>query len=230
MEITNSKTVFIEYSSARKGQHFMTVVQTVNHERIIIGRIYRDYNPETKKTYYQAYDFNGDQLFGNGLDISELKNKFKKTGKFMADMVIGIRKAARQVNIKPEKNQDRSRVNDIKTIRDKKNGRDKEKTKDPEKEKISEKNKLNQMEKEQDEKNYVQYKDLGNVIDKEQENIKSHDGPESTSNPENTNQAEQEDQSQESEKSDREMELAEIREDNDDREQDMDGPDQDMDL
>jgi hypothetical protein len=230
METTNSKTVFIEYSSARKGQHFMTVVQTVNHERIIIGRIFREYNPEIKKTYYKAYDFQGNRIFGDSLDISELKNKFKKSGKFLSDMVIGIRRANLKVNLKRQVNQNPARVNDIKSIRDKKNGRDKGKTKDPEKEKVSERTKLNQMEKEQDEKNHVQYKDLGNVIDREQENNKSHEVPESTSNPESTNQTDQEDESQETEKSDREMELEEIRADNDDREQDIDGPDQDMDL
>jgi hypothetical protein len=230
METTISKTVFIEYSSARKGQHFMTVVQTVDHERIIIGRIFREYNPEIKKTYYQAYDFNGDRIFGNGLDISELKNKFKKSGKFLADVVIGIRRANLKANFKPQINHNPARANDIKSIRDKMNGRDKGKTKDPEKEKVSEKTKLNQMEKEQDEKNHVQYKDLGNVIDREQETNHSHEVPESTSNPESTNQADQEDQSQETEKSEREMELEEIRADNDEREQDIDGPDQDMDL
>lgn len=228
METTTSKTVFIEYSSARQGQHFMTVVQTMNHERVIVGRIYRDYNPETKKTYYRAYDFAGNQVFVNCFDISELKNKFKKSGKFLAEVSLATRKQARQVNLKLPNDQKVSRINDIKSIRDKKTDKEKLKTKDQEK--VSEKTKLNQMEKEQDEKNHVQYKDLGNVIDKEQENNKSHDILESTPNPENTSQADQEDQSQEDEKSDREMELAEIREDNDDRAQDMDGPDQDIDL
>ena len=45
-----------------KGQHFMTAVQTVDHQRIIIGRIFREYNPEIKKTYYHAYDFDGNQF------------------------------------------------------------------------------------------------------------------------------------------------------------------------
>jgi len=230
METTNSKTVFIEYSSARKGQHFMTVVQTVDHERIIIGRIFREYNPEIKKTYYKAYDFNGDQIFGNGFDISELKNKFKKSGKFMADMVIGISRAALKVNFRPPINQNPVRVNDIKSIRDKKNVRDKRKEKYPEKEKLSEKTKLNQMEKEQDAKNPVQYKDLAHIIEGEMGNDRPQEKTESVQNPENTDKANQEDQFQETEKSERESELEEIRADNDDREQEMDGPDQDMDL
>jgi len=208
----------------------MTVVQTVDHERIIIGRIFREFNPEIKKTYYQAYDFAGNQIFGNGIDISELKNKFKKSGKFLADMVIGIRRAALQVNIRPRMNQNRSRVNDIKTIRDKKNDKDKGKTKDPEKEKVSEKTKLNQMGKEQDSKNPVQYKDLAHIIEGEMGNARSQEKTESTQNPENTDKANQEDHFQETEKSEREMELEGIRADNDDREQDIDEQDLDMDI
>lgn len=228
METITSKTVFIEYSSARKGQHFMTVVQTINHERVIIGRIFREYNPEIKRSYYQAYDFAGNQVFVNCFDISELKNKFKKSGKFLAEMSLATRKLARQEPRRLPNNQKGSRINDIKTIRDKKTDKEKEKTKDQEK--VSEKTKLNQMEKEQDAKNPVHYKDLGNVIKAEQGNNKSHEVPKSTSNPENTNQADQEDQGQETGKSEREMELEEIRADNDEREQDIDGPDQDIDL
>lgn len=227
METTKSKTVFIEYSSARQGQHFMTVVQTVDHERVIVGRIYRDYNPEIKKTYYRAYDFNGDQIFGNGYDISELKNKFKRSGKFMADIVLATRRVSRQEKVRFPINQKNTRENDIKSIRDKKTDKEKEKTKAPEKEKLNEKAKLNQMEKEQDEKNAIQYKDLGHLIEGEKVYEKSQEKVETNSNQENTDQK---DQSLESEKSEREMELEGIRADNDDREQDIDEQDLDMDI
>ena len=219
METTNSKTVFIEYSSARKGQHFMTVVQTVDHERIIIGRIFREYNPEIKKTYYKAYDFNGDQIFGNGFDISELKNKFKKSGKFMADFVLATRRVARQENIRLPNNQKATRINDIKSIRDKKTDKEKGKTKVPEKEKLNEKAKLNQMEKEQDVKNAKQYKDLAHLIEGDKAYERPQENDKAESNPENTDQ---EDQSLEGEMSEREMELEQIRDDNEDREQDQD--------
>jgi hypothetical protein len=212
MATQEGKTVFIEYSTAKKGQHFMTVVQTMNHERVIVGRIYRDYNPETKKTYYRAYDFAGNQVFVNCFDISELKNKFKRSGKFLAEVSLATRKQARQVNIKLPNDQKVSRINDIKTIRDKKAGKEKEKTKDQQKDKVSEKTKLNQMEKEQDAKNPAQFKDLANIIDKEMDNDRSHEKSESSSN--------QEDQSLEEEKSEREIELEEIRADNEDRDQD----------
>jgi hypothetical protein len=217
METTTSKTVFIEYSSARKGQHFMTIVQTMNHERVIVGRIYRDYNPETKKTYYRAYDFAGNQVFVNCFDISELKDRFKKSGKFLAEVSLATRKQARHVNLKIPNDQKVSRINDINSIRDKKTGKEKEKTKDQQKDKDSEKTILNQMEKEQDAKNPTQYKDLANIIDEETENDRSHENSESSSNHEDSYQ---EDQALEEEKSERETELEEIRADNEDKDQD----------
>jgi hypothetical protein len=218
METTTSKTVFIEYSTARKGQHFMTVVQTLNHERVIIGRIYRDYNPETKKTYYRAYDFDGNQIFFNVQDISELKNKFKKTGRMLAEGKIATQKVAKEKNAKFPPSQNAIRKNDIQAIRDKKIGKDKEKTKNPDKQNTADKAKLNQMEKEQDSKNSVKYA-----------NEKSPDQAKAGISSENSKPEEQ-NKEPEIEKSDREMELEEIRADNDDREQDIDGPDQGIDL
>jgi len=218
METTTSKTVFVEYSTARKGQHFMTAVQTLNHERVIIGRIYRDYNPETKKTYYQAYDFEGNQIFFNTQEISELKNKFKKTGRMLAEGKIASQKVAREKNEKFPPSQTAPRRNAIQAIRDKKNDRERGKTKNQEKENLTEKAKLNQMEREQDEKNSVKYG-----------NEKSPDQSKAGLNSENPKPEEQ-NKEPEIEKSDREMELEQIRADNDDREQDIDGPDQDIDL
>jgi len=219
METTNSKTVFIEYSTARKGQHFMTVVQTIDHERIIIGRIFREYNPEIKKSYYQAYDFNGDQIFGNGADISELKNKFKKSGKFLADMAIATRKLARQQNVKLLNPQKEIRKDDLKAVRNKKTEKDKEKTKDPEKGKITEKSKLNQMEKEQDAKNSVQYKDLAHIIDKEMGIDRPSEKQEAGPNPENEKQEDK--NLEETEMSERDLELEQIRSENEERDQDI---------
>ena len=229
---TNSKTVFIEYSYARKGQHFMTVVQTIDHERITIGRIFREYDPDFKRTNYQAYDFAGNQIFFNTNDISELKNKFKKSGKFLADANLATQRASRQQNVRIPTNQKTARTNDIRALRDKKTDIEKGKTKTPEKEKITEKTKLNAMEKEQDEKNATQYKSLGRLIEGEMANHqRSQENNKADSNLENTNQKDQsqENENLESEKSDREMELEEIRADNDEREQDIGGRDQDMD-
>lgn len=84
MELKRSKTVFIEYSSSEKGQHFMTVVQNVDHKRIIIGRIFRDYDNNNKKMQYRAVDWAGNQVFVDTKDISALKAKFIENGKTMA--------------------------------------------------------------------------------------------------------------------------------------------------
>lgn len=220
METTNSKTVFIEYSSARKGQHFITVVQTIDHERVIVGRIFRDYNPEIKKTYYQAYDFNGDQIFGNGCDISELKNKFKKSGKFMGDIVLATRRAARQENVRFPNNHKTNRIHDIKSIRDNKTNKEKEIRKDPEKEKTSEKTRLTQIEKEQDAKNHIQHRDLAHLIEEDKPIDMPKEKGEPSTKVENPNQEEQSLET-EDEKSERELELEQIRADNEDREQDL---------
>lgn len=248
MEITNSKTVFIEYSSARKGQHFMTVVQTINHDRVIIGRIYREYEPKTQKSKYMACDFEGNQIFFDTHDLNELKNKFKKSGRFLAEGKLATQKVAKQKNEKFPYSQNALRTHDIKAIREKKFDRGKGITKTPEKQNPSEKTKLIQMEKEQDTKNSIKYQtepnmktgDNSNEKSPEQlvaglhseninQNVKSLDQRETGSTSENTNQKEQFTEP-ENNKSDREMELEEIRADNDDREQDIDGPDQDIDL
>jgi|GEM_PF-1438920 len=234
METITSKTVFIEYSSARKGQHFMTVVQTLNHDRVIIGRIYREYNPETQKSKYMACDFTGKQIFFDTPDLNELKNKFKKTGKFLAEgtratQKMALQKMAIQKKEKFPYSQNALRTHDIKAIREKKFDRGKGITKTPEKQNPSEKTKLIQMEKEQDAKNSIKYQAVANMKAGNNPNEKSPDQVKAGSNSENTN-IEDQNKEPEIEKSDREMELEEIRADNDDKEQDIDGPDQDIDL
>ncbi len=207
MEITNSKTVFIEYSSARKGQHFMTVVQTMNHERVIIGRIFREYDPHTKQSKYFANDFTGTQVFYNVSDLAELKNRFKNSGKNLAEMAQAFKKMNRQKYEKYPYVPNVIRTNEIKAIREKKFDKEKgkDKTEKPDRLNPSEKNTLNQMEREQDEKNSVQLKAEENI----RENEISNENEEEKS------------QEPEIELSDREIELAEIRNDHDDREQDL---------
>lgn len=248
METTKSKTVFIEYSSAKKGQHFMTVVQTLDHDRVIIGRIYREYQPETEKTRYIACDFTGKEIFDNTYDLNELKNKFKKSGRFLAEgtratQKMMIQKMALQKKEKFPYSQNNLRTNDLKAIREKRFDRGKGITRKPEKQNPSEKSKLIQMEKEQDAKNSIKYQtepnmktgDNSNEKSPDQlvaglrsesinQNEKSPDQGETGSTSENTNQEEQFIEP-ENDKSDREMELDQIRDDNDDR-----GQDQDMDI
>jgi hypothetical protein len=75
------KTVFIEYSSSEKGQHFMTVINIADGKRKIVGRVYRVYDKENKKTNYIATDWAGNQIFFDTKDLPTLKKKFIKYGK-----------------------------------------------------------------------------------------------------------------------------------------------------
>lgn len=215
METINSKTVFIEYSSARHGQHFMTVVQTMNHDRIIVGRIYREYKQETKKTFYKAYDFNGEQIFGDGLDLSDLKNKFKKNGRFMAGVVIANRRVQRQPVLKIPGESKAVRIQTMNEIRGKKIAKEGAKKEDPSKTSQNDRNKLRQDERVQDEKNLVQYKDIGHIIEKEAVAEYSQDKGDSLE-ADHSN-----DQVNDHEMSERDMELEDIRADQEDREQDL---------
>jgi hypothetical protein len=204
METKTGKTVFVEYSSANKGQHFMTVVQTIDHKRIIIGRIFREYNQETKKAKYRATDFAGNQVFADDKDLYSLKKHFIENGKNLADMS----RMAQRSNVRKEKQSFPPKVerNDaVKKTRVKKTT--KEKTKVEEKQNPNSK-----------EINSERNKDLEQVREKGQskENNQEKEEPE----PENQIQDEQSNE-QENEISDRENELDEIREEDNDREQEM---------
>ena len=217
METQKSKTVFIEYSSSEPGQHFMTVVQTQDHKRIIIGRIYREYDKETKKSKYHAKDFAGNQVFADITDLYALKKGFIENGKNLADMA----KMSQQKKMKqPEKPvnslQKAERTSAVKNIREKKFTKDK--TKNITQNKPNEKAQNTRIEKEQDAKNTEKYKDVEQG--KEQNNSNGNVPEQETAelNAENTIQEEP----IENEKSEREMELEEIRESNEEREQDQD--------
>lgn len=80
----DSKIVFIEYSTARRGQHFMTVVNVSKGKRQIIGRIFRKYDAEKKKMFYTAKDWMGNDVFVDTHDLYALKQNFIECGKTMA--------------------------------------------------------------------------------------------------------------------------------------------------
>jgi hypothetical protein len=84
MEKRNDKTVFVEYSSAEKGQHFMTVIQIVDGKRKIIGRVYRVYDKENKKMNYIATDWADNQIFKDAHDLLTIKKKYIESGKHLA--------------------------------------------------------------------------------------------------------------------------------------------------
>ena len=218
METTKSKTVFIEYSSARPGQHFMTVVQTVDHERITIGRIYRDYDPKNKKITYRAYDFSGNRIFGESPSVSDLKEKFKKNGKFLGSVVLGMHQARNQENLKPYPSHTTQRNTDIRTIRDRKPNQEREKPKEFTQTKGVDKTKGLITEKEKENGNQLKNKGLGNIIEEEEALHQEKERADKASELESLNNVEQINQD---EKSEREIELEEIRAENEEREQDL---------
>ncbi|HNY02870.1 MAG TPA: hypothetical protein PKG48_09800, partial [Bacteroidales bacterium] len=64
METETSKTIFIEYESYGKDRHFMTVLQTLGFRKVVVGRIFKEYDHTSKTSTYRAVDFNGDEIFG----------------------------------------------------------------------------------------------------------------------------------------------------------------------
>jgi hypothetical protein len=214
MEAKKSKTVFIEYSTAEKGQHFMTVVENVDHKRVIIGRIFREYNSETKQTKYLATDFAGNQVFADTNELYALKKKFVEHGETLAMAVPVALKQSKQVGKIPFSQKD-ERKTEVKNIREKKPT--KEKTKEVPKNNIREKRALEQMERVQDSKNTVKFKDIEHNKD---ENISKGNMTSQESAETNSDNQIQGDPI-ENEKSEREQELEQIREGNDDKEQEQ---------
>jgi hypothetical protein len=210
METKKSKTVFIEYSSYNKGQHFMTVVQTQDHKRIIIGRVYKVYDKENKKTHYYATDFEGNQVFKNITELYALKQKFIEHGPNLAMVVPSVPGKSRQSSglVIPQKAE---RKLDLEKIRDKKSS--KEKTKEVKN--TDGKTNNDQKEKEQDSKRAERYKDVDQKLEEHnsKENIPENTVPD-------TEMSAQE-ETFEDQTSERENELEQIRDDNEDRDQDL---------
>ena len=93
-----NKVVFVEYSTAMRGQHFMTVILVKDGQRQIIGRVYRKYDKENEKTIYWATDWTGNQIFADVKDLYALKKNFIEHGDTLA-MAIPI-------DFKPRKERD----------------------------------------------------------------------------------------------------------------------------
>ena len=84
MVTQKGKTAFLEFSSTEEGQHFMTIIHIIGHDRTIIGRMYREYDKDQKKMIYTATDWEGNLVFRDTNDIATLKKKFIESGKTMA--------------------------------------------------------------------------------------------------------------------------------------------------
>lgn len=116
------KIVFIEYSSNKPGQHFMTVMKNVDGKRRIIGRIFREYDPENKKTVYTARDWAGNPVFQDIPDLTSLKKSFIEHSKTLALTI--PKDPARQKETELSEEEDRRL--DLKEIREQKTGKEQE--------------------------------------------------------------------------------------------------------
>ncbi|MBI4931423.1 MAG: hypothetical protein HY841_11710 [Bacteroidetes bacterium] len=81
------QVVFIEYSSAEKGQHFMTVMGKENGRRKIEARIFRAFDPAEKKMKYTAKDREDKEIFPSDFNLYALKKKFIDKAKEKARMI-----------------------------------------------------------------------------------------------------------------------------------------------
>jgi len=71
------KVVFIEYSTARKGQHFMAVMV----DKKVIARVYREYDPEKKRMIYTARENEGKEVLPPTENLYQLKKHFIENAK-----------------------------------------------------------------------------------------------------------------------------------------------------
>jgi len=203
METRKGKTVFVEYSSSEKGQHFMTVIQNVDHKRIIIGRIFRDYDSNNKKTQYRAVDWAGNQVFVDTKDLSALKKNFIECGKQMAMDVpkMPIRQVQNGRVPSPDKPY---RLHELKRIRE------------PKAEKKIKGQKLEKPDKKEKQEIEKEKPTLElNDRDKDLQQIRQ---PETETKPEIAKEQEPDDTS---EKSERDQELEDIRDRNDENEREQ---------
>jgi hypothetical protein len=77
----SEQVVFIEYSTVKKGQHFMTVMSKENGRRKIQARIFREWDGVEKKMKYTAKDREGKEIFPADFNLYALKKKFTEAAK-----------------------------------------------------------------------------------------------------------------------------------------------------
>ena len=205
--------LFLEYTYFDRGEHCITVIVKNDRQRIIVGRIFKEFNDQTKKYEYYSTDALGNRVFVDHKELHAIKKQFKEHGETMAMALQAIPKQGKQAGAMPFHHKAK-RANEVKNIRAKKN--EKEKTKEVLKSKISEKRTLNQMERVQDSKNTEKFKDAepNKDVNNSKENVNLE-----------TAESKSEDQKQEEQvqdiASERMEELEDLRDQGEDMEQEM---------
>ncbi len=200
-------TRFIEYPQASAGQYSIKIEQKVedkSEEQLVkkwlaIGYISKSFNKEDNKYIYSATDFLGAQIYADINDLHLLKKEFRNNGKQLAELAQMARLAKITQLKKTEQKATPLRNSDIKKLRETKD----EKLKKQEVLKQEQKAKYTKIENEMDTKNTQKNKD----------------------NKQDNSEKLSEEQNQENQESDtassRMDELNEIREQNNDKEQDL---------
>ena len=83
------KIKFLEYSTANKGQHFITVIQGKNN---VVGRIYREYDDINKKAIYTAKDEKGNLIFTEEQTLTGIKKGYVQNISFFYGKKIDLDK------------------------------------------------------------------------------------------------------------------------------------------
>ena len=126
MKTQKGKTVFIEYSTAEKGQHFMTVINYADGKRKIVGRIFSEYDKEKKQMNYTATDWAGNQIFADTEKLYDLKNKFIERGKALAQFTPQQEPTQEEEEMAKHFPESEERGDEVKEIRERKAERTKE--------------------------------------------------------------------------------------------------------
>ncbi len=119
------KTKFLEYSTADKGQHFITVLQG----KTVVGRIYREFDNASQKPVYTAKDAQGNPVYMEQQNLSGIKKCFTIQQKEMQSPEQNSK--AVEINNKIEKpgvpklETTKDRVDELRQLREQKNNPEK---------------------------------------------------------------------------------------------------------
>jgi hypothetical protein len=105
-----------------KDGHYTTITQSIDGKRKVAGRIFRDYDPKTKKMTYVAKDHAGNILFPQAKDLYELKKLFTEHAKALA---MAIPENSKEVKDKELDKTDRTEG--LKALRDEESKKEKSK-------------------------------------------------------------------------------------------------------
>lgn len=93
-KIPSLRMMFLEYDYFRKGQHFISVLVKTPETKLpkVVARIFREFNPELKKTIYTAKNSLGENLFSPTENLYLLKKDLKENVQQLAQEVSAAEK------------------------------------------------------------------------------------------------------------------------------------------